>query len=486
MKTLAEIINFLGIESCAAAAGLVAKGLTLDSRQIQPGWIFVALSGDARHGGEFWQQAMSLGALGVLSDKPLNDCEIPVYVVADLKQRLADLAGWFYDYPSHKIKLIGVTGTNGKTSTTQYIAQMLELMGQGCGVLGTLGNGRVNALQATENTTMDSLALNAWLAQFVAEGLAFAVLEVSSHAIALGRIAGLRFECVALTQVTRDHLDFHHDLADYHATKKRLFEAFPAKYKIINLEDAVGQQIFKEQPGLVIGYSQKNQSAALFVGDICLTEQGIGGRLHSNETVIDFKTSLLGRFNIENLLCASLCLVCLGFSLHRVAQATASLKPIIGRMERVDTVKFGVNVLVDYAHTPDALEQVLLSVQAHQPIGKVWLVFGCGGNRDAGKRPLMAQVASSLADQIILTNDNPRFEEPQQIIEDICQGVDLEQSSQLQVELDRKKAIESALMQAQTGDWVLVVGKGHENYQDIKGVKTPFSDQQVIKAWQQN
>lgn len=485
MKTLAEIMNFLG-EPCATEAGLLVKGLSLDSRQIQTDWIFVALSGGSRHGGEFWQQAMSLGALGVLSDQPLEDCKIPVYVVEDLKLRLADLAGWFYDYPSHKLKLIGVTGTNGKTSTTQYIAQMLESLGQGCGVLGTLGNGRLNALQATENTTMDSLALNAWLAKFVSEGLTFAVLEVSSHAIALGRIAGLKFECVALTQVTRDHLDFHRNLSDYQATKKRLFEAFTAKYKVVNLDDKIGQQIIKAQPGVVVGYSQNNQSAVLFVSDICLTQQGITGCLHSNETVIDFKTSLLGRFNIENILCATLCLVSLGFDLRCLKQPLAELKSIIGRMERVKVAKPDLTVLVDYAHTPDALEQVLVSVQAHHPVGKVWLVFGCGGNRDKGKRPLMADVASHLADQVILTNDNPRFEEPNRIVADICEGLSCSQSAKFEIELDRKKAIESALMQAKAGDWILVVGKGHENYQEIKGIKKPFSDQQVIEAWQLN
>ncbi|WFE67865.1 UDP-N-acetylmuramoyl-L-alanyl-D-glutamate--2,6-diaminopimelate ligase [Thiomicrospira sp. R3] len=484
MKTWAEVVRFFGMESDPLPAGLVA-GLSLDSRDIQADWIFIALSGNQIHGGHYWLQAKARGAMGLISDQAIEDCDLPVYVVTDLKQRLADFAGWFYDYPSKKLKLTGITGTNGKTSSSQFLAQMLEHAGRPCGVLGTLGNGRLGALTPTANTTLDSVALNRWLSEFVSQGLEYAVVEVSSHAIALGRIEGLQFACVALTQVSRDHLDFHLNLADYRATKKRLFEAYTAHYKVVNSDDEIGQQVADEQPGLVVSYSQKSNAANLSISDVELNDRGINAKLHYQNKTLSFTTPLIGQFNVENLLCASLCLLCLGIKFEKIESALSRLGPVIGRMERVSITKPGVYALVDYAHTPDALEQVLLSIHAHQPLGKLWLVFGCGGNRDRGKRPLMAQVAQRLADRIILTNDNPRFEAPQVIIDEICEGFSASVKPSLHIELNRQWAIEWALAQAQPGDWVLVVGKGHENYQDIGGVKTPFSDQQVMRAWQQ-
>lgn len=484
MKTLKHIAEFLKQDLADSQPGLVIKGLSLSSADIQPGWAFVAIQGANSHGGIYWPQAKQRGAVCVISDQYLNDCDLPVLKVADLKTQFAELAGWFYGYPSQKIKLIGITGTNGKTSTTHYIAQLLEYMGHGCGVLGTLGNGRINNLQPTNNTTLDVIALNSWLADFVQQGLAYAVLEVSSHAIALGRIKGLHFACVGLTQVTRDHLDFHLDIADYHATKKRLFEAFPADNKILNLDDKIGQQLAKQQIGNVVTYSQKNPDAQIYIQHVQLTEQGVEGVICYKQVSNRFLTQLIGQFTIENILCSISALCALGFRFTQLVEGLAELQPIDGRMQKICCQKADVTVLVDYAHTPDALEQVLLSVAAHRPKGEVWLVFGCGGDRDPGKRPLMAEIAERLADRIILTDDNPRYEEPNQIVADICQGFSQPNLDKLSVLRCRKTAIETALEQAKTGDWVVVVGKGHEQFQEIQGVKIPFSDQQVITTWQ--
>ncbi|WP_044407068.1 UDP-N-acetylmuramoyl-L-alanyl-D-glutamate--2,6-diaminopimelate ligase [Thiomicrospira microaerophila] len=489
MKSLESIAQFFALKSAILQPGLVVKGLSLDSRQIQPGWVFVALAGENQHGADYWQQAKSLGAVGIVSDRSIGESDLPVFVIKDLNTRLADFAAWFYDHPSQKLQLIGITGTNGKTSTTQYIAQLLEAQGLACGVLGTLGNGRLNQLEPSANTTMDVVALNGWLHCFVQQGYPYAVLEVSSHAIALGRIAGLRFACVGLTQVSRDHLDFHRDLLDYQATKKRLFSDFPSQHKVVNLDDSIGLEIAESQPGRVVTYSQQNPLADLYLSDVTLSANGMAGCLQYRYQEYGFNTGLIGRFNLENSLCALSCLLAVGLSVKKMTENLALLRAIVGRMEKVvchnSARNVALNVLVDFAHTPDALEQVLLSIRAHLTTEKLWLVFGCGGNRDAGKRPLMAQVAERLADKIILTNDNPRFEDPKVIIEDICQGLSEDSRAKVHIEYDRQAAIEYALDNAQAGDWVLLAGKGHENYQDIGGVKTPFSDQQVITAWQQ-
>ena len=486
MKTLDQIADFLALDLADLQPGLVVKGLSLSSKTIQVDWAFVAIQGAKSHGGLYWQQAKARGAVCVLSDQQIDGCDLPVLIVADLKAQLANLAGWFYGYPSQQIKLIGITGTNGKTSTTHYIAQLLEIMGYGCGVLGTLGNGRINHLQSTDNTTLDVIALNAWLADFVQQGLAYVVLEVSSHAIALGRIKGLHFACVGLTQVTRDHLDFHLDIADYQATKKRLFEVFPADHKILNLDDQIGQQIARQDHDNLLTYSQKNPDAQVYIQHVQLSEQGIEGVICYQSICSPFLTPLIGQFTIENILCAVSTLCALGFRFAPLIEGLAKLKPIDGRMQKIVCQKPDVQVLVDYAHTPDALEQVLLSIAAHRPTGKLVLVFGCGGDRDPGKRPLMAAVAERLADRIILTDDNPRYEDPNQIIADIYRGFSPLSLSKVSVMNCRKTAIETALVQARSGDWVVVVGKGHEQFQEVQGVKIPFSDKQVISTWQSN
>lgn len=478
MKTLAQIGQFLNL---ALAPGLVAdmklEGLSNHTHLLQANWGFVALAGNQKHGADYWRQAKARGAVCIISDCEISDCDLPVLVVENLYHRLAELANWFYDFPSRHIKVIGVTGTNGKTSTTHYLAQLLTSQSQRVGLIGTLGNGEFEKLTESPNTTPDILVVQGWLAKFVAEALDYAVMEVSSHGLALGRINGVEFACVALTQVSRDHLDFHFDVADYQNTKKRLFREYVAQTRVLNLDDAIGRSLLGEAKGF--SYSLKNSTANLFCKALELSPQGLQAELVYQNQTYACQTGLMGAFNAENLMCALSCLVALKFDLQKILTGLVNLKPVTGRMQPITVQQKSIIALVDYAHTPDALEQVLLGIRSHLESGQLWVVFGCGGDRDKGKRPLMGEVAERLADQVVLTSDNPRSENPQNILQDIQQGL----SKPAQQIESRQAAIEWALSQAQPGDLVLVAGKGHEQTQEINGVKRPFSDQKVIEQW---
>lgn len=477
MKTITQLGHFFEVDLPPGLVDVALQGLSNHTHLLEQGWGFVALAGNQTHGADYWMQAKERGALCVISDREIVDCDLPVLVVRSLASRLAELANWFYDFPSRHIEVIGVTGTNGKTSTTHYIAQLLASQSKRVGLIGTLGNGEFGRLSETANTTPDILVVQGWLAKFVANGLDYAVMEVSSHGLALGRIIGVEFACVALTQVTRDHLDFHLDVADYQNTKKRLFRDYVTQTRVLNLDDAIGRSLLGEANSF--SYSLKNSNADLVCESLELSPQGLQGSLVYQHQTYACQTRLMGTFNAENLLCALSCLVALDFELKIILQGLTNLKPVTGRMQPITVQQKAVTALVDYAHTPDALEQVLLGIRSHLTSGQLWVVFGCGGDRDKGKRPLMGEVAERLADQVVLTSDNPRSENPQSILQDIQQG--LSQPAH-QIE-SRQAAIEWALNQAQAGDLILVAGKGHEQTQEINGVKYPFSDQKVIEQW---
>lgn len=477
MKTLAQVAQFLDIELPPGLVAVELHGLSNHSHLLEQDWGFVALAGSQKHGGHYWGQAKAQGATCILSDRAIADCELPVLVIQDLPGRLVELANWFYGYPSRQIEVVGVTGTNGKTSTTHYIAQLLVSQSKRVGIIGTLGNGEFGQLTATANTTPDILVVQGWLAKFVDEGLDYAVMEVSSHGLALGRITGVEFACVALTQVSRDHLDFHLDVADYQNTKKRLFRDYMTQKRVLNLDDAIGRSLAEEANSFC--YSLKNPAANLVCRSLELTPQGLQGHLDYQNQTYQCKSGLMGAFNAENLLCALSCLIALDFELKNILMGLVNLKPVTGRMQPIKVQQKAITAIVDYAHTPDALEQVLLGIRSHLNSGQLWVVFGCGGDRDKGKRPLMGEVAERLADQVILTSDNPRSENSQSILQDIQQGLSRPAK---QIE-SRRAAIEWALSHAQSGDLILVGGKGHEQTQEINGIKHPFSDQKVIEQW---
>lgn len=477
MKTLNEMKAYL--ESDFNAEDVQLAGLFMDSRAVVENSVFVAIQGEINHGLAFLEQAIKQGAVCVLSDQPVQgDCSIPVIVDEGLKYKLSALAKWFYDDPSSRVKLIGVTGTNGKTSTVHYLAQLLSENAK-VAIMGTLGNGIIGSLKPTANTTLETLALNHFLYEFVRQGVDYVVMEVSSHAIALGRIAGLKFEVLALTQVTRDHLDFHETEQHYRQSKKDLFLNYHAEYWVLNSDDTLGGELTKESvTAEILTYAKYREDAHLFFKQLKFNVHGFSGQCFYDSQCYEINVSLMGEFNAENLLCAlGICMV-LGVSWSQIESVQKRLKPVAGRME---PVYFSPSVLVDYAHTPDALKSVLIAVKQHLSSledARLWVVFGCGGNRDQGKRSLMGQIAENLADRVVVTDDNPRYENPEKITEDILQGM----TTTPLVIHNRSQAIQFVAQEALPSDIVVVAGKGHEDYQEIQGIKYPMQDENLIRS----
>ncbi len=471
MRTLAEIAAWWGL---AAEDEIPVTHVVADSRSVRRGDLFVARSGSRVHGGQFARQALAAGAVAVLSDRPLPGVD-KVLVVPELAMRLNRFVRWFYHAPDCRLKVVGVTGTNGKSSTVWYAAHMLAALGQRVGVIGTLGYGLWPQLKAGANTTPDGVQLFGLLHEFAQKGADAVLMEVSSHAIAQGRIDALQFEGVALTQMTRDHLDFHETLAAYHATKARLFTDWPSRWQVLNLEDAQGRTLVDKVPN-PIGYGQH-------AGTWCCSElnahaAGLTGQVAHEGAVLTCKTALFGRYNAENILCASAIVEKVGDPPAEAWPALwKRLKPVEGRMEKIADTP---HVFIDYAHTPDALEGALSSLREHFPQHTLWVVFGAGGERDAGKRPLMGAVADRLADRIILTSDNPRCEDPEAIMAAIASGI---KTTSYKMFPNRARAIQTALQCAHDDDVVLIAGKGHESWQTFCGTRQPFSDKDEALKW---
>jgi len=532
MKTLTELNAFFApdlqeevAQSSLAENRQAVLNLTIDSRQVQEGDCFIALQGEQAHGLDFLVAVLAKHPSLVLSDKKLNADQRSLFaqsvvtkclVVENIESTLGAFADWFYDQPSQRLKVVGITGTNGKTSTAFYTAQLLEELGEKTALIGTLGNGvlnqgKIQSLSETRNTTPDAISVHRLLATFSKQGVAWVMMEVSSHALELGRVSGVTFDTVALTQVTRDHIDFHGSLGAYQCAKKRLFTEYPARVKVLNAKDAVGQSLIaqldsdtKEAVRLwcyaVINEKPAQTSSSLYdlyAHSLRMTTDGMqftlsgkalreGGEEKNKRIFVP----LLGVFNVENMLCALSIVLASPFKSDKptdwtkLTELLSSLQAVLGRMQPIKGSDSQPTVLIDFAHTPDALEQVLKATQQHvaeSTSGKLWVVFGCGGDRDQGKRPLMAQVAEQFADEVVVTSDNPRFEHPEQIVEQIMAG--FQQPTKGLVVLDRAKAIEHVLATATLDDVILIAGKGHENYQEIEGIKIPFQDEQVVLNW---
>ncbi|MDX1795356.1 MAG: UDP-N-acetylmuramoyl-L-alanyl-D-glutamate--2,6-diaminopimelate ligase [Hydrogenovibrio sp.] len=494
MKTIGALAQFLAVTGgVSGAESSVVTDLFTDSREVIPGSAFVAVQGTKKHGMDFAQKAIDQGAVCILTDRPgdYDAWSIPVWVSPTLPQQLSGLAEWFYDAPSQKVPVIGITGTNGKTSTSHYIAQILDASGYQVALLGTLGNGFFGQLQPSANTTLEVISLNRMLRNYADAGADYVVMEVSSHAIVLERIAKMTFEVLALTQVTRDHLDFHGTESAYRQSKASLFLDYPSQWQVLNLEDSIGSDVYDRlsAKGRTIGYAkgsdQLSRTPDLSFESLEFLSNGMTGMLRWNGQRIQVQTQLMGAFNAENLLCAlGVCLAC-GLSLELLPKAIAQLRPVSGRMEQISQSPV---ILIDYAHTPDALEAVLKAVQQHLQSGnaRLWVVFGCGGDRDVGKRPLMGQIANHYADQVVITDDNPRFESPKQIVTQILSGIDKPEADRVQVIHDRSQAIEYAVRTAKPEDILVIAGKGHEDYQEINGQKYPMKDVDMIRQAMQN
>jgi UDP-N-acetylmuramoyl-L-alanyl-D-glutamate--2,6-diaminopimelate ligase len=476
-----------------AQLGVRPTGLSADSRAIEHGELFLAYPGERADGRQYIADAVARGAGAVLWEPDgfawPRDIAAPNVAVAGLKRQAGPLAAEMFGRPSEKLWVVGVTGTNGKTSCSQWIAQALGGAGRKCAVVGTLGLGFPGALEEDPNTTPDAVVLQRSLKRFLDGGAACVAMEASSIGLEQGRLEGTRFACALFTNLSRDHLDFHPDMESYAQAKLRLFRAPGLAHAVLNLDDALGVRIAHTLAfGQVarIGYSLARGAAAasglerwLEARDIALSSAGLAFRLESSWGTVDVASPLVGRFNVANLLGVIGVLLVAGFRLEDVPAVCAALEPPPGRMQRVGGGNAPL-VVVDYAHSPDALDKCLASLRdvAHAQGGRLVCVFGCGGDRDRGKRPLMGEMASRHADYVVVTSDNPRNEDPAAIVADIVPGVRALHA----VYVDRREAIRAAVGGARAGDVVLLAGKGHETYQEIAGKRLPFSDAEEARA----
>ena len=459
---------------------LEISGVNMDSRQVKPGDLFVAVKGTQTDGHQYIPKALELGAKAVLVCEPIP-AEVPAGVtyvrVDDTEDAVGKVATQFYGDPTTRLKLVGVTGTNGKTTIATLLYNMFRAFGYKCGLCSTVCNFIDGRPIPADHTTPDPITLNRLLAQMADEGCEYAFMECSSHAIHQKRIGGLRFVGGIFTNLTRDHLDYHKTFENYRNAKKAFFDALPkGSFAITNADDKNGMVMVQNTQAAIRTYSTR--TAADYKGRIL--EESIEGMLldmDGREVSVRF----VGRFNVSNLLAVYGAAVMLGHQPEEVLRVMSTLHPVNGRFEAIRSPK-GFSAIVDYAHTPDALENVLTAIgEIVKGKGKVITVCGAGGNRDKGKRPLMAQEAAKRSDRVIITSDNPRFEEPQDIINDMLAGLDAEQMTKVISIVDRREAIRAAAMMAQPGDVILVAGKGHEPYQDVKGVKHHFDDHEEIR-----
>jgi len=461
------------------------RGLSADSRELGEGDVFIALAGGSTHGLRFLEQARAANVAAVLFETPAPaNTALPDNAIAidGLRQKLGGLADRFYGSPSLSLLMTGVTGTNGKTSTVQLIAQALSLRGNTVGTIGTLGAGLYGRHVAGERTTPDVIAVHRLLAQMRDEGATHVAMEVSSHALEQGRVDEVAFRVAVFTNLTRDHLDYHGTMEAYGRAKAKLLLWPTLQSVVINLDDEFGARLFGGIADGVrrIGVSSRGAPhAGLRAESPTLSPMGLQFRLSEGSAAFDIVSPLLGRFNIDNLLAVAGTLRGLDWNLEEIAGVLPQLSPVDGRMSRVGGANGQPLIVVDYAHTPDALEQALASLREHTP-GRLTCVFGCGGDRDRGKRAQMAAIAERGADRVIVTDDNPRSENGDAIVEDILAG--FSHRNGIDVQRDRAAAIAQALRGADGNDVLLIAGKGHEAYQEVDGVKYPFDDLAVARA----
>ena len=454
-------------------------GVKIDSRQIRPGYLFVAMKGTQVDGHQFIQKAVELGATAVLcEDMPAIPAEGVTYVqVALTEDAVGPVATLFHGDPTSHLKLVGVTGTNGKTTIATLLYNMFRKFGHKCGLLSTVCNYIEDEAVPASHTTPDAIELNELLERMMKAGCEYVFMECSSHAIAQKRIGGLRFAGGMFTNLTRDHLDYHKTFENYRDAKKAFFDELPKDaFAITNADDKNGMVMVQNTKAQVKTYSTR--TLADFRARIIECHfEGMYLEIDGREVGVQF----IGKFNVSNLLCVYGAAVMLGKQPEDILVILSTLKSVNGRLDPIRSPE-GYTAIVDYAHTPDALENVLNAI--HEVLdgkGKVITVCGAGGNRDKGKRPLMAQEAVKQSDRVIITSDNPRFEEPQDIINDMLAGLDQKQMKKVISIADRREAIRTACMMAEKGDVILIAGKGHEDYQEIKGVKHHFDDHEVVR-----
>ena len=470
-----------------AQLGVPLADLTADSRAVKMGSVFVAYPGTARDGRAFIGEAIVRGAAAVIWEFEGFEWDerwdVPNLGVRNLRGRISEIAGHVFGQPSDALWMAGVTGTNGKTSVSQWIAAASDALGRRAAVIGTIGNGLVGERAEAKNTTPDPIVLQRLLADYLRRGARAVAMEVSSHGLDQGRVAGIKYDVAVFTNLTRDHLDYHHTMEAYAEAKYQLFSARGLKAAVINADDAWGERFARRLGGRgldVITYgTAANSTARLRARDVRLSDAGVHFRAEGDWGEANVDAGVLGLFNVSNLLAVLGALLAQGFTFDAAIAAVAQLQSVAGRLERVGGGAEPL-VVIDYAHTPDALEKALAALRPAVAAGhKLVCVFGCGGDRDPGKRPLMGEVAARLADYVVVTSDNPRTEDPHAIIEEVMRGI-LDANAEA-IE-DRQVAIFSAVSHARPGDVVLLAGKGHETYQEVGGTRLPFNDREVAAA----
>lgn len=484
------------------------SGLSMNSSDIQKGDLFVACAGRQSHGLRYAKKAIANGAIAIayemLSEEDLQGelgeilvllqgMNVPLVAVRELNYKAGVIAERFYGKPSQAMHVVGITGTNGKTSCSHFLASLLTSSDHACGVIGTLGNGRYGQLQSSTHTTPNAISLHKLFADMRDEGVQYVSMEVSSHGLEQGRVSGVAFDTAVFTNLSRDHLDYHGDMESYARSKQMLFEQPGLRYAVVNADDNFGREILASLPDTVqsVAYSLSDQGNAEAIelrnsvmhlgcvqgSDLHFTQNGMSMQISSPWGDGELKSPLFGRFNASNVLAVLAAVLLTGMRLPVALQGIQCLHSVPGRMQHIDAANSQPLFVVDYAHTPDALQHVLEALRVHCQ-GRLWCVFGCGGDRDRGKRPLMGSIAEQLADEVILTDDNPRNEDSAAIIEDIRAGI--QKIENLHIESDRRAAIAYAIEHATAKDVVLVAGKGHEDYQIVGAERLPFNDVDVI------
>lgn len=479
MKHLSDILYKCELLETAGSIDVKVEGLTLDSRKVEPGFLFAAIPGTLTDGHNYISQAINSGARVIVCQSMPSEkqSEVTYVKVADASKATAIIAANFYDHPSGQMKVVGVTGTNGKTTIVSLLHRMFQKLGYKCGLISTMGNQVGQEFLPASHTTPDAISLNALFAQMVQEQCMYCFMEVSSHALHQNRVEGVKFEAALFTNITHDHLDYHKTFREYLNVKKSFFDHLDSSaFALVNSDDKNGRVMLQNTRAKQYTFSLKNM--ADYKGKILENLlSGLVLQIQGKEVWC----RLVGEFNAYNIMAVFACSRLLGVEADTALTTLSELEPVPGRFEYyISSQK--ITGIVDYAHTPDALENVLKTIaKLRKGNEKLITVLGCGGNRDASKRPLMAAIAASYSNKIIITSDNPRFEDPEQIIQDMKNGLDPKGLANSLSITSREEAIKAAVAIAQDQDIILVAGKGHEKYQEIQGVKYPFDDVQILK-----
>jgi UDP-N-acetylmuramyl-tripeptide synthetase len=464
--------------------GIKRTRLVVDSREVRAGDVFAAYPGAKSDGRKFIDAATLAGAVAVIAQAG-STCaiasEIPVVSVENLARSIGVIADDFYDRPSASLSVNAVTGTNGKTTVATWLAQAHNALNGESGFIGTLGTGFIDMLRPSKNTTPDAATVHGTLAELRKLGATSVAMEVSSHALDQGRVAGVRLDVAVFTNLTQDHLDYHGTMAAYGEAKAKLFSEYPVRHRVINVDDDFGAQLVARRYPNTVSYGV---NGGLVRGRLLAADRdGMRLKIESPWGEVETRIAAAGKFNLYNAIAVAASLLCRGTSREGVAQAMSTMRAAPGRMQRValdGMHREAPTIYVDYAHTPDALEKAI-SAARETCSGELWVVFGCGGDRDATKRPIMGEIAAKNAHRVIVTSDNPRNEPPGTIIKDIVEGIELARRKSVEIEIDRRRAIDFAVLNAKNVDTILIAGKGHEDYQEIVGERFHFSDVEEAK-----